>query len=40
MPDLTRCPLEDADQLVPTDEQAKKKQLVKDRKKVTYEVPQ
>ncbi len=35
IPDLTRCPLEDEDHLLATDEQAKKKQVLKERKKVT-----
>jgi hypothetical protein len=34
MPDLSRFPLEDEDKLTPTDEQARKKQVLKDRKKV------
>ena len=34
LPNVSRCPLESDDHLIATDEQAKKKQVLKDRKKV------
>ena len=34
LPDVSRCPLESDDHLIAADEQARKKQVLKDRKKV------